>query len=143
MQYKMFLIPLSGPESNQEELNTFLRGHKIIRVRTDLIHDDAYSFLVEYVENGTTGKARGQRVDYRELLPPEQFAVFVKLREKRKVLAEEKGLPVYAVFTNEQLAEMVKKPPATLSDLASIAGVGRVKVENFGKPMLDILKEAG
>lgn len=40
-----------------------------------------------------------------EILPPEQFAVFARLRDVRKRLAEVHGIPVYAVLTNEQFTQ--------------------------------------
>ena len=45
-----------------------------------------------------------QRVDYKEVLSPADFALFAKLRDWRKATAEQEGIPVYAVLTNEQLA---------------------------------------
>ena len=48
-------------------------------------------------------------IDYRQILSEEDFAVFAKLRDLRKKLAENTGVPVYAVFTNEQLAQIVLK----------------------------------
>ena len=43
-------------------------------------------------------------VDYREVLKPEEFEMFSRLREWRKALAEKEGVPVYTLLTNEQLA---------------------------------------
>jgi ribonuclease D len=48
-------------------------------------------------------------VDYKEVLKPEEFEVFSRLRDWRKNVAEKEGVPVYAVLTNEQLAQMVQK----------------------------------
>lgn len=141
MQYKVFRIPLSEPEHEQEVLNSFLRSHKIIQVRTDLLESEAYSFLVEYMENGNSGKSKSPRIDYREVLPPEQFALFARLREKRKELADEQGVPVYAVFTNEQLAEMAKKPPSSLADLSAIPGIGQARVKNFGISIIETIRK--
>lgn len=54
---------------------------------------------------------RKNRIDYKETLPPAEFARFSKLRELRKQIAEAEGLLVYAVFTNEQLAAIAQKVP--------------------------------
>ena len=43
--------------------------------------------------------------DYKQVLKPEEFEVFSRLREWRKGVAEKEGVPVYVVFSNEQLAE--------------------------------------
>jgi hypothetical protein len=46
-------------------------------------------------------------VDYKEVLNEADFAVFSRLRDLRKVIAEKEAVPAYAIFTNEQLAAMV------------------------------------
>ena len=51
------------------------------------------------------------------MLKPEEFEVFSRLRDWRKGVAEKEGVPVYVVFTNEQLAEMVKKKVGTKAAL--------------------------
>ena len=72
--------------------------------------DSFWSFSVEYLENGQGGRPcsggllSGVRVDYREVLKPDEFALFVKLRLLRQEIAKDEAVPVYMVFTNEQLA---------------------------------------
>jgi hypothetical protein len=60
--------------------------------------------ILEYLD--TPQKEPGETVkskaDYKEILSPEDFSLFSKLREIRKKLAGDNGLPVYAVRTNEQ-----------------------------------------
>jgi len=50
--------------------------------------------------------------------------------------------PSYAVFTNEQLAEMVQRRVASAAALREISGVGEARIEKYGAAFLDILKEA-
>ena len=76
-------------------------------------------------------------MDYKELLKPEEFEVFSRLREWRKGMAEQEGVPVYVVFTNEQLAEMVKKRVSTKAGLKEIEGVGDARVEKYGAAVLE------
>ena len=64
------------------------------------------------------------KVDYREVLSPEDFAVFARLRQVRKEIAQDDAVPVYTVFTNEQLAQMVQGRATTKAALEKIAGVG-------------------
>ena len=72
-----------------------------------------WTFCVEYLESAPAAPRRRAsklpKVDYKEVLKPEEFEVFSRLRDWRKGVAEKEGVPVYVVFTNEQLAEMVKK----------------------------------
>ena len=62
-----------------------------------------------------------------------EYALYDRLRSLRKELAEKSGVPVYAVFTNDQLAGMVRNRPKTAKDLLSIPGVGEARVKQYGK----------
>jgi superfamily II DNA helicase RecQ len=90
----------------------------------------------KYPETNTLPKQQplpsGGVADYREVLNAAEYALFDKLRNLRKELAEKSGIPVYAVFTNDQLAAMVKKPPKTAKDLLAIAGIGETRVKQYG-----------
>lgn len=110
-QFKVFTIPSLFPEAEEARLNTFLRSHRILNTNPEFISDgrgSAWSFVVEYSEGepvtSGTGSKNRSRIDYREILAPDDFALFVKLREWRKAVAEADGVPVYTIFSNEQLA---------------------------------------
>lgn len=80
-------------------------------------------------------------MDYRALLNEEDFRLFSKLRDLRKKTADAEGIPLYGVFTNAQLAEMVRSRVAELSDFQKIEGVGKARVEKYGAPFLSLLRE--
>jgi superfamily II DNA helicase RecQ len=80
------------------------------------------------------------RVDYRDVLNENDFAVFAKLRSLRKRIAEQEGVPVYAVFTNEQLAAMVQKKVLTQNAFGTIDGVGKMRLEKYAESFLKILR---
>ena len=119
MAYRFFQVPVRDSGAAGEELNRFLRGHRVVNVDrrwVDLGTESYWSFCVDYLEPASAsgssarlpGDARG-KVDYREVLSPEQFAAFVKLRTLRQAISKEEAVPVYVIFTNEQLAAMVQK----------------------------------
>ena len=81
------------------------------------------------------------RVDYKEVLSPENFAVFAKLRDWRKQQAEEGGVPVYAIFTNQQLAEMVTLRVTSKTQLREVEGVGEARVKKHGDAIVPILQQ--
>ena len=105
----MLTIPISNCEQAVAEMNAFLRGHKIIAVTKEFVatgENSFYSIIAEYIDTSFApvadkGKAS---VDYKEILKPEVFELFSYLRDERKKLAEQAGIPVYAVVTNAQLA---------------------------------------
>ena len=137
-QYASFYVSPFGEKSVTDELNAFLRSHRIINVEKKLIDGErgtGWVFLVEYVNSDgkNPSNTQSQKIDYREVLNPVEYALYDKLRNMRKEIAEKAGIPVYAVFTNDQLACMVKKPPKTAKDLLSISGVGEARVKQYGE----------
>ena len=81
------------------------------------------------------------KIDYREVLNEQDFAVFARLRTLRKELADGEGIPAYAVFTNEQLAEIVQRRVQSAAALREIAGVGEA-LSKYGEAFLRLLREA-
>ncbi|MCL1864925.1 MAG: HRDC domain-containing protein [Spirochaetes bacterium] len=141
-QYISFYVSPFGEKSVTDELNTFLRSHRIVNVEKRLIDGErgtGWVFLVEYgIDGGKNPSNSTQRIDYREVFNASEYALFDKLRNLRKAVAEKSGIPVYAVFTNDQLGAMVKKPPKTAKDLLSIAGIGESRVKQYGEAFLNL-----
>jgi superfamily II DNA helicase RecQ len=142
-QYISFYVSPFGERSVTDELNTFLRSHRIVNIEKKLIDGErgtGWVFLVEYGnESGkNAANAQSQRIDYREVLNPVEYALYDKLRKLRKEIADKSGIPVYAVFTNDQLAGMVKKPPKTAKDLLSISGIGEARVKQYGEAFINL-----
>jgi superfamily II DNA helicase RecQ len=151
MAYRFFQVPVRDSGAAEEELNRFLRGHRVLSVDrrwVDLGTESYWCFCVDYLETAASsggsarpaGEQRG-KVDYREVLNPEQFAAFVKLRTLRQAISKEEAVPVYVIFTNEQLAAMVQKGAASKSDLGRIDGVGEARIQKYGDRFLACLKE--
>lgn len=143
MQYKTFMLPASGNEQTEENLNIFLRTHRIVSVRTEFVTGEtpAWCVLTEYVQQESSAKVAG-KIDYMKLLTSEEFAVFSKLRELRKDLASKDGVPPFVVFTDEQLASIVKQKPENLGKLTAIQGIGQLKAEKYGNSVIQIINEA-
>jgi superfamily II DNA helicase RecQ len=57
----------------------------------------------------------------------------------RKDIAQAEGMPVYTIFTNEQLAQMVQTRTTTKAALEKIAGVGDARIEKYGGRVLELL----
>lgn len=140
MQYKTFSIPATSSDSAEEQLNAFLRSNKIISVQKEFISSPCqmWCFLVEYMAENALQKTGG-KIDYMKILSQEDFALFSKLREIRKKIAAEEKLPAYAVFTDEQLANLVKTKPETIESMQKINGIGSMKAEKYGAEFLKAL----
>ena len=62
--------------------------------------------------------------------------LFEALREARRSLAAEAGVPPYVVFHDSALREIAAVKPTSLDELARVNGVGRTKLERYGSAML-------
>jgi len=145
MKFRLFTYPIPPPEAPQA-LNDFLSSARILSVNHYKCRSGDASclvFVVEYLENQTTGKKQKAppRIDYREILSEPDFNLFSRLRDLRKTIAEKEGVPVYAVFTNAQLAGMVEQKITEISSLSALEGVGQAKLEKFGKKFIELCRE--
>ena len=128
-----------------EKINRFIAGHKVIDVEKHFSADTGksfWSFLITYndqIQNSEENYKK-KKVDYRDILNEKEFTIYAKLRNLRKTLAEKENVPVYALFTNEQLADMVRGRMISKSQLISIRGVGESKIEKYGEEFLELLK---
>lgn len=89
------------------ELNGFPRSRWVLSVDRRWVEEGSssfWSFCVNYLEasSAATGDGRQSvqrgKVDYKEVLSPEEFAVFARLREVRMEIAAAEAVPVNTVF---------------------------------------------
>lgn len=62
------------------------------------------------------------------------------LKELRKKIAKQKGLPPFVVFQDPSLDEMCTHYPVTLDELKQIHGVGAGKALKFGSKFVELIK---
>lgn len=146
MKYYFTRVPVIDGEAAAAALNQFLGAHRVVDVQRDFVADGArsfWAFCVTWLETPAapqrTAPKGNAKIDYREVLPEAQFEVFAELRALRKTLAEADGVPVYGVFTNEQLAEMVRRPVTSLAEMEALDGVGPARISKYGQQMLAVL----
>ncbi|MBV7258235.1 DNA helicase RecQ [Erythrobacter crassostreae] len=67
--------------------------------------------------------------------------LFEALRNKRKELASERGIPAYIIFHDSVLRAMAHERPMTLDALGSIQGVGARKLDTYGEDFCAVVRE--
>ena len=129
------------------ELKAFLASKAVVDVRQEFVEAEGgaqWCFSIRW-RDGSLAKDSQKRakavVDYKEVLSPEDFVTFARLRDIRKELAKTEQVPAYAIFTNEQLAEIAKALPVSANALSKIEGVGENRVEKYGVQFLKVLKD--
>ena len=77
-----------------------------------------------------------------ELRPGDQ-PLWQALKDLRRSLAEEAGVPPYVIFSDRSLQEMVRRRPATREAFAEINGVGAHKLQHYGDDFLGVIAAHG
>ncbi len=149
LQYKFFMINAIEPLESEDELNRFLRSVRVVNVQREFVaHGDSqfWYLSVEYLSNQSGNirdnirSDRKSKIDYKGILSDDDFAVFVKLRDWRKKVAEEEAIPVYTIFTNDQLAQISQKRVMEKASLQQISGVGDARVKKYGDDVINIVR---
>lgn len=100
--YHFFTIPVYDPEPAEAQLNQFLQGKRVATVeRSFLPNGDQSAWavcvsvtpgpgsLMDAVRSPATARAgKSERIDYRDILNADEFALFAKLRDLRNELAQ-------------------------------------------------------
>ena len=148
MPFKFFLVPAVDPTEAEAEVNAFLARNRVVNVDRRWVDQGGGSFWALCVDflSGTPGVGKSvatgrSRIDYKQVLSAEEFAIYSNLRDLRKEIAQAEAVPVYAVLTNEQLAIMIQQRCRTLADLRSVEGLGDARVNKYGERFLAVLLE--
>ncbi|TPF94145.1 DNA helicase RecQ [Bifidobacterium sp. UTBIF-78] len=67
----------------------------------------------------------------------EDEALFQKLRELRRTIAQEIGKPPYIVFSDKTLRDMARIKPVTDAQFLAVNGVGQHKLDLYGKRFME------
>lgn len=143
MKHRFFKISVADSGAAEEELNAFYAQHRIVAVDKHFVADGSnsfWSFCLTWTEQEAAIRPNNKnKIDYKEVLNEAEFAVYAQCRDLRKTLAERDGIPVYAIFTNEQLAKMVQQRMTSKKALLELEGVGQIRVDKYGEDFLRLL----
>jgi ATP-dependent DNA helicase RecQ len=73
-------------------------------------------------------------------LPQDRQALLESLRNLRRKLAEEQGVPSFVIFHDSTMMQLVMQRPRNREGLAQISGIGAQKLERYGGALLDVLR---
>lgn len=67
-------------------------------------------------------------------------ALLRRLKDLRRQLAAERGVPAYVIFPDRTLEEMAASRPSSFDELSEVRGVGQAKLDAFGAAFLEVLE---
>jgi ATP-dependent DNA helicase RecQ len=73
---------------------------------------------------------------------PMEEGVFQALREWRRGVAKEHGVPAYTVLHDATVREIARRLPGDATLLGSISGIGTTKLERYGSAIIEVVRAA-
>jgi ATP-dependent DNA helicase RecQ len=74
-------------------------------------------------------------------LPAAAAGLFERLRSWRAASAREQGVPAYVIFHDATLREIAARQPSSLSELATVGGVGEAKLAKYGEQIIGLIHD--
>ena len=107
----------------EEKCRPLLRGEEAIELRKDIKQQAA---------KRTTKSSLPMDID---------VALWEALRECRRQMASEQGVPPYVIFHDSTLQEMCMTIPQSLGEFARLSGVGERKLDKYGAVFLSAINQ--
>ena len=128
-------------------LREFLKDKEVISIRDHFFIRNEVPYLTAVIryfpfrqEADPAMAPQGKRDEaWRELITESDTGLFNLLREWRSKRSRQEGVPPYILFTNKQLAQVIKSNPASLAALEQIDVIGKSRIEKYGKDILEIM----
>ncbi|MFC1502609.1 DNA helicase RecQ, partial [bacterium] len=136
-----------GKELSKKQWNALARQF----LKMDLMHRDAEFGSLKLTPKGWNVLRGREEVVARMLHSVRKFSLAENdekshdpdllnlLMKKRKLLADQAGIPPYAIFPDRTLIEMATFFPQSEDSLIQLHGVGSVKLKKYGRKFIDLV----
>lgn len=129
MQIKIFTLPVFDTERNEEEMNKFLRSHRIIQLERHFCSENGgyWTILVEFLDGEPTAESpvayRKEKKDFSDGMTDEEKQRYENFKKIRRELAASRSIPAYMIFTNEELSILAKVSSLNADTYKHIKGI--------------------
>ena len=106
------------------------KGEKVELVKMAIIKD-----------RRAAAKAKPAKRERGAAVKRDRLSLFDELKELRKSIGQEKGLPPYVIFHDTSLQEMADQLPVNDMEFGRIGGVGEAKLNNYGEPFMQVIRK--
>lgn len=135
MQIKTFSVPVFGNSAIEEEVNRFLRGHRILQVERHFCPDNGgyWAIFIEFADYAPDSAPanRKDKADATKDLNGDEKQRFEYFRKVRREIAQQKSIPAYMVFTDAELAILAKVPELWEDTAKSIKGIAPSRLNEY------------
>jgi ATP-dependent DNA helicase RecQ len=126
------LVMMKLIKVDHERFNTL----RLTEASREVLRGERHLKLRRQAERPAT-RAQRRSVGKAQISPND--GIFEALRNWRREVAKEHGVPAYAVFHDSTLHELAGQLPRSLAELRSISGIGAAKLERYGQALLEVL----
>ena len=151
MKLKVFTLRYDSATDrfDDTELTGFLQNRRCVSVYEHFFERDGvpvWAMLLSYRDDGqatsASGVANKQRTDWRSAVAEPDRPLFDVVRRWRNDRAKREGRPPYVFLTNQQIAEIARRRPTSISALREIEGIGDARIESFGEELPALIATA-
>ena len=116
-----------------------MRSEKYINIFLPIIREYFKKHGIGSAKSATEGANTHEPVSEE----PNEYApeLFERLRDKRKTIADEEGVPTFFVFTDKTLREIAIHFPKTEEEFLQIHGIGPAKMDKYADIFLPIIRD--
>ena len=125
------------PGSNEELAGITGFGEKKLRDFGAVFLGEVTAHLREHPKAMPSRKDRKRTHDDSE---PYDEVLFDKLRQLRRKIAEERGVPAFVILHDSALREIARRLPRSEAELAVVRNVGRKRAAELGEAILDVVR---
>jgi ATP-dependent DNA helicase RecQ len=115
-----------------ESAREVLKGEVQVMLRPEQKADEARSRKTK--ETKETKRTRA------ESLNAESESLFAALKSWRLETARTHGVPAYVVLQDKVLIDIANRKPQSISELKTISGIGEMKLNRYGSPILAVVR---
>ncbi len=113
---------------------------KINPVSKPLLRGDETLLLRKIIKESASEKATSVKSAKSKTRYADQ-PLFEALRQLRRQLAEQQGVPPFVILHDKTLHELCAHRPASINDLQTISGIGAMKMKLYGADIIEIVRQ--
>lgn len=131
-------------------IEAFMAENDVIDVQSQFFHHEGrpyWSLLVRYRAGAALGAGsrsaaqRRDKTDWRETLDDVGKARFDRIKVWRVSTGKQQGVAPFIILTNQQLAALVRRMPASITEMREVEGIGEKTADRYGKQLLALLTD--
>jgi ATP-dependent DNA helicase RecQ len=138
-EYRRLFITPAGREALQEERLILANPYRPKPARSSSAADRSSTRSANRKSASVVQKLPASDAPLTE----EERARFERLRAWRRMEAQRAQVSAFVVFSNSTLEALSRANPQSLSEMASVPGMGPRRIESYGRPLLALLNNSG